>query len=261
MKKFIVFLILIISIMFLYGKYIEPNKFKIKEYNIVDSNIPDSFNGYKIIHITDLYYLNKDLSLIIDKINNIEPDLVVFTGNLLHNEFDPNQKETLINYLKEIKSKYGIYSVKGDNDNNDTYTEIINNSNITLLENNYKYLYNNNYTPIMLIGLDNNLNIDNTFNYEDNNYYKIVLSHYPDNYDLIENKEINLFLSGNSLNGQIRLPLLGGIIKKEGSKKYYDEKYYINNTTIYISNGIGNPKYDFRLFNTPSINLYRLYSK
>ena len=77
----------------------------------------------------------------------------------------------------------------------------------------------------------------------------------------LNNKNINLFLSGNSLNGQIRLPFLGGIIKKDGSKKYYDEKYYINNTNIFISNGLGNPKYDIRLLNTPSINFYRLYSK
>ena len=30
---------------------------------------------------------------------------------------------------------------------------------------------------------------------------------------------------------------------------------------IFISNGLGNPKYDIRLLNTPSINFYRLYSK
>lgn len=87
------------------------------------------------------------------------------------------------------------------------------------------------------------------------------MSHFPDNFDLINDKNINLFLSGNSLNGQVRLPFLGGIIKKDGSKKYYDEKYYINNTNIFISNGLGNPKYDIRLLNTPSINFYRLYSK
>ena len=40
MKKFIIFLILIISLIFLYGKYIEPNNFKIKEYSVIDTNIP-----------------------------------------------------------------------------------------------------------------------------------------------------------------------------------------------------------------------------
>ena len=261
MKKLIIFLILIISLIFLYGKYIEPNNFKIKEYSVIDTNIPESFNGYKIIHLTDLYYENKDLTSIIDKINNLNPDLVIFTGNLLHDNFNPDQKETLINYLNSIKSTYGIYAVKGNNDNNEIYNEIINSTNIKILNNEYIYLYNNNYTPILLIGLDTNINLENAFKYEDNNNYKIVLSHYPDNFKLINDKNINLFLSGNSLNGQVRLPFLGGIIKKDGSKKYYDEKYYINNTNIFISNGLGNPKYDIRLLNTPSINFYRLYSK
>ena len=133
MKKFIIFLILIISLIFLYGKYIEPNNFKIKEYSVIDTNIPESFNGYKIIHLTDLYYENKDLTSIIDKINNLNPDLVVFTGNLLHDKFNPDQKETLINYLNSIKSTYGIYAVKGNNDNNEIYNEIINSTNIKIL--------------------------------------------------------------------------------------------------------------------------------
>ena len=248
MKKTIIFIILLLSLTFLYSKYIEPNKFKVREYSVISSSIPESFNGYKIAHLTDIYYLDKDLTSIINKINELTPDLVVFT-------------DKLINYLNLINSKYGIYYVLGDTDQNDTFKEIISSTNIKVLTNEYTLLYNDSYTPIMLIGLDNNLDTDKTFNYEENNYYKIVLSHKSDNFDLIENKNINLFLAGNSLNGQIRLPFIGAIIKKEGSKKYYDEKYYINNTNIFISNGLGNPKYDIRFLNTPSINFYRLYSK
>lgn len=261
MKKTVIFIILLLSLTFLYSKYIEPNEFKVREYSVIASSIPESFNGYKIVHLTDIYYLDNDLTSIINKINELAPDLVVFTGNLLHTNFNKENKDKLINYLNLINSKYGIYYVLGDTDQNDTFKEIISSTNIKLLTNEYTLLYNNNYTPIMLIGLDNNLDIDKAFNYEENDYYKIVLSHKSDNFDLIENKNINLFLAGNSLNGQIRLPFIGAIIKKEGSKKYYDEKYYINNTKIFISNGLGNPKYDIRFLNTPSINFYRLYSK
>ena len=249
MKKTVIFIILLLSLTFLYSKYIEPNEFKVREYSVIASSIPESFNGYKIVHLTDIYYLDKDLTSIINKINELAPDLVVFTGNLLHTNFNKENKDKLINYLNLINSKYGIYYVLGDTDQNDTFKEIISSTNIKVLTNEYTLLYNNNYTPIMLIGLDNNLDIDKAFNYEENDYYKIVLSHKSDN------------LAGNSLNGQIRLPFIGAIIKKEGSKKYYDEKYYINNTNIFISNGLGNPKYDIRFLNTPSINFYRLYSK
>ena len=59
MKKTIIFIILLLTLTFLYSKYIEPNKFKVREYSVISSSIPESFNGYKIVHLTDIYYLDK----------------------------------------------------------------------------------------------------------------------------------------------------------------------------------------------------------
>ena len=68
----------------------------------------------------------------------------------------------------------------------------------------------------------------------------------------------NLILAGHSHNGQIRLPIIGGLTKFEEAKKYSNSKYNIDNTTLFISGGLGTSKYEFRLFNHPSINFYRL---
>lgn len=261
MKKAFIFLIIFISLVYLYGKYIEPDSFKVKEYAITNERIPESFDGYKIIHFTDLYYNGDKLDKIVNRINELNTDLIVFTGNLLSSDIDKDSLDKLTSYLNQIDSKYGIYAVKGSNDNSENYDYILENTNINLLENNYIYLYNEEITPIMLIGLDNNIDIEKTFNYIDNEYYKIVLSHKPDNFDLISTYKPDLFLSGTSLNGQVRLPLIGALYKFDGAKKYYDPIYTIDNSIIYISNGLGNPKYNFRLFNTPSINFYRLYNK
>lgn len=261
MKKILIFIIIFICLIFLYGKYIEPHNFKVKEYAITHEKIPESFDGYKIIHFTDIYYNGNDLDTIINHINELNIDLIVFTGNMLSNDITKESLDRLIDYLNQINSKYGVYAVKGDNDNNDNYNYILENVNINILENDFIYLYNEKITPIMLIGLDNNANIDDAFNFEENEYYKIVISHKPDNFDLVSNYNPDLFLAGTSLNGQVRLPLVGSLYKFDGAKKYYDPLYNINNSSIYISNGLGNPKYNFRLFNTPSINFYRLYNK
>lgn len=92
--------------------------------------------------------------------------------------------------------------------------------------------------------------------------YSIVLVHEPDYTDNIlqYNNNINLILSGHSHNGQVRIPIIGTIYTPNGAKKYYDEHYNIGNTNLYISGGIGNSKLDVRLFNHPSINLYRINS-
>ena len=70
--------------------------------------------------------------------------------------------------------------------------------------------------------------------------------------------EVDLILGGHSLNGSVRLPLIGGLINPEDSYKYSNAHYEKGITNIFISGGMGTNKYKFRLNNKPSINLYRL---
>lgn len=261
MKKIIILLILILSILFLYGRFVEVNNFKVREYSVIDNRLPDSFNGYKIIHISDIFYNGNDLANIIDRINILKPDLVVITGDLLKNNISKDNQNKIIGYINSINSKYGIYYVLGDNDYGDSFDYVINKLNVKVLDNSYVYLYNGNNDKIMLLGIGKELNNDNLFNYDDNDYYKILIGHKPDVFDELiikENDYINLYLTGHSLNGQIRIPFVGGIIYKDSAKKYHDLEYTVYNTKIYITNGLGNESYDIRLFNTPSINFYRL---
>ena len=82
--------------------------------------------------------------------------------------------------------------------------------------------------------------------------------HKPDTFDDIKQYNFNLVLAGHSHNGQIRLPIYGAILTPKGAKKYYKPHYKIDNTDMYISSGIGNTVIDYRLFNRPSFNIYRL---
>ena len=47
-------------------------------------------------------------------------------------------------------------------------------------------------------------------------------------------------------------------MKVEEGKIYPNQEYTLGNTKLYVSGGIGTSMYEFRLFNHPSINLYRL---
>ena len=80
--------------------------------------------------------------------------------------------------------------------------------------------------------------------------------------DEIKNKypETTLILAGHSINGSVNVPGIKKLLLPEGAKNYYDSYYELDNTLIYISNGIGVNNLNFRLFNTPSFNLYRLKS-
>ena len=89
--------------------------------------------------------------------------------------------------------------------------------------------------------------------------YKIILVHEPDYIDnILTSYNVNLVLAGHSHNGQINIPYIKNFFLPYGSRKYYENYYKVNDTDLYISSGIGESSVNFRLFNKPSINFYRI---
>lgn len=271
-KNIILIISFIIILILLYGYIIEPNLFITKEYTIKDPNLPDSFDGVKIVHFSDLHYGRnikiKNIDKIVNEINFIKPDIVVFTGDLIEypNKLTTNDLNVLTKSLKNIKAKIGKYAILGNHDydfDKEKVKNILVNSNFQVLQNSKETLYNNNKEKIMLYGLDDVLkkeaDLNKTFEIKEEEY-KIVLVHEPDYIDHIlkEDSTINLILAGHSHDGQIKIPFLQKFYKLEGATKYYANYYQKNNTNIYISSGIGVSQVTFRLFNLPSINFYRI---
>lgn len=274
--KFTIILIIVFFLFYFYAKYSPTLGLIVKEERIINEKIPNSFNGTKIIHFSDLNYgstiYEDELKNLVKIINSRKPDIIVFTGNIINKNYQINTKdqEKIIRQLKKINATIGKYAVMGKNDEKETFITIMNQSNFIILDNNYDLVYNNN-TPILITGvssyINDNRDINSTFKYfkeetHNSNIYTIsIMSETEDLDEIITNYNPDLVLAGNSLNGEIRLPLIGGIIPQEGSSKYIDEYYKVNNTEIFISSGISSPTIGFRIFNSPSINLFRLTNK
>lgn len=262
----LIIFLLIISI-YLWARYIETSGLKIKEYK-VEANITDNFHGLKIVHFTDLHYgstINKkDLKKIVEKINFLKPDIVVFTGDLT-NCYNEKCIVEISEELKNIKTTIGKFAVNGNHDDN-TFNKAMENSEFKILNNNYELIYSNDYEPIIIAGINSNLTdatdisekLKTTYEYIQNNevIYKILLTHEP---DIIDKTNIfDLVLAGHSHNSQINIPILKDLIKLKGAENYYNPYYKVNNTNLYISGGLGTSKFKLRLFNKPSINFYRI---
>lgn len=278
MKKFIRFLfilLLIILLLLIYCRYEGTRGLITKEYKIETNSIPSSFDGLKVLHFSDLHYLrvvdDNMLKKVVEEINLINPDIVIFTGDLIDKDFNINdkQKEQLITLLKSINSKYGKYSIIGNHDyikDKEEIETIYNESNFILLQNTYDIIYNSENEKIFLGGLDtysyDKADIDKVMNYfkdNDNIDYKIILIHEPDYIDTITSKyDVDLVLAGHSHNGQINIPFIKNFILPYGSKKYYKNYYNVDNTPLYISSGIGESRINLRFLNKPSINFYRI---
>ena len=131
-KKILIKLLIVILLIILYGFLIEPRLFKIKEYKINSPEISDNLHGLKIVHFSDLHYgstINKNnLNKIITKINNLKPDVLVFTGDLIEENYNlsKNNLKYLTNELSKIEAKLGKYSIIGNHDYyNENYKNII----------------------------------------------------------------------------------------------------------------------------------------
>ena len=157
--KVIIILIIISISFFLYTTYISSKLITVKEERITNEKIPESFDGLKIIQISDIHYgstiLIEDIQNLVTKINRRNPDLVVFTGDLVDENYEINsqEQEKLINQLKKISSTIGKYAITGEEDSNTTFTTIMNQSDFTILNNDYELIYKNSNNPILLIGI------------------------------------------------------------------------------------------------------------
>lgn len=275
--KILLILIIIIVMALLYARFIEPYQLEVHEYKIVNENLSKNFHGLKIVHISDIHFgrvtYKKELDKMVDKINFIKPDIVVFTGDLVDQDtiMTDNLKKDLIDSLSKIKANIGKYAISGNHDYyNEDFDLLIDNCGFTNLNDKYDTIYGDSENYIFLGGISTNSYGEKTVEEKMdkmNNYlyktkkaptYSILLMHEPDFIDEIDTSLYNLVLSGHSHGGQVRLPFIGGLIYPKFSNKYHDSYYKVNDTDLYISNGIGTSVVNFRLFNTPSFNFYRL---
>lgn len=274
-KKILLFLLFFLVLFFVYIHFIEPNWITVKEYAIVDNALPYSFHGLKIVHFSDILYSSqtkdKTLEKMVEKINALNPDVVVYTGDLISSSLHINEEaeNKLKDLLKSIHANLKKYAVIGDTDyqNKIQYMNILESAEFMILNNKNDVLYYEGETPLLFIGTSSLLEHEYSFNdattsTEDiSSYYKIWLNHEPILLDHLEEYTIqpNLLFTGHTLGGLVKLPFHQTLLKQNGTKEYVSDYYEKGSMKLYINNGIGTYKYSVRFLNPPSINFYRLY--
>ena len=102
-----------------YGALWERNRFEVKNIELSFENLPESFDGYRIVHISDIHARSfegreKHLKKAVEKINSLEPDLIAFTGDLI--SMAPDELNSTAPILTELTAKDGIFSILGNHD-------------------------------------------------------------------------------------------------------------------------------------------------
>ena len=265
--------IFIISIgLFAFFKW-QNNSITISEIAFKSNTIPESFNGYKILQISDLH--NKEFgskqSKILGKIEKINPDIIVITGDLI--DSNNTNIDVAMDLIDGIINIAPIYYVSGNHEAwSGSYNDLkskLKNSGVMVLDNKKIEVFNDS-DSIDIIGLadtsfmesdwleyGSNSETKNLLNKlaEDNTNFKILLSHRPELFDIYSNSNVNLVFSGHAHGGQFRLPFIGGLIAPDQGffPKLTEGIHTSNNTSMIISRGLGNSIIPVRIFNRPEL--------
>ena len=252
--KFILLLVIVAVYPFLIG----TKGIFVKEYKITTNKISQNANGLKILQFSDLNYksglTDSMLNNLIIKINETKPDIVIFTGDLIYKDYDLKNDDVikLKNNLKKIKAEFGKYYVLGEQDDNTT-SEILNSSDFVNLNDNVQYIYPKSNVAIALISKETCTSFF-TEN-KDNIPYNFLVLHNPDDINDFKDNKIDVAIAGHTLNGMLNIPKIKDLLIKSEYKKDFQK---VNDIDLYINPGIGERKIKARLFNHPTLYLYRI---
>jgi uncharacterized protein len=276
--KRIALLIIIVGLVF--GIYQELTNYSVRRieidaHNRVFNNVPKTFEDTTIVFFSDIHYNNfmdkERLMPFIDTINQLNPDILLFGGDLFDHpsvEF-PNENtiKELTDLLSSLNASLGKYAVLGNHDHESPTTNaiiqsILVNSGFHVLINESAKIYNQHNEYIIVVGVDSQLlgnpDLNQAFANTSKESLTILLSHTPDIIDEIDSSMADWQLSGHSHGGQISLPLIGPLYKVPYAEKYPTSQKDVNGVLLDVSNGVGTTRLDMRLFANPQIHYYTL---
>ena len=282
-------LALIASLIIIYGIFYERFNFIIRKYHRAVQGLPGQFDGIKIIHFSDVHtgslYGHKDrFAKIVRKINELQPDLILFTGDMVNNFAE--ELEGWLDVWGGLTAKMGKFAVPGNHDygeyfswkdkqqwqsNFDRLMKNIESMGFKLLMNKSARLSLNGQ-HITIIGVENwglppfsqHGDLHKAMENAENNDFKILLSHDPSHWaaQVLGRTDIRLTLSGHTHGMQFGIRT--GNIRWSPIKLKYPKWggwYREGEQLLHVSTGLGYIGVPFRFGIRPEVALIKLTSE
>lgn len=269
-----------------WGALINRFNINVNDVDIDIPGLPENFNGYRIVQFSDLHvgtYANDTsfVSEFVTEINNLHPDLIVFTGDIVNRRTE--ELLPFVGPLSRLKAPDGVYSILGNHDYgdySDWLTPEAKNENMRLMrqlqsEMGWRLLLNETVMlhrgndSIALIGVENigdpPFHVYGSLNaaYPDtsDNTTKILLTHNPAHWtDSIagrKNVNIDLTLSGHTHAMQITVgPFSPACLRYKTWGGLYNDNTELHK--LYVNIGVGAVGMPMRIGATPEITVLTL---
>ena len=265
-------IVMLFLVIMLYGYCFGRFQLRVQQTTYTSDKVPAAFDGYKIVHISDLHLSSLAdspafLQRVIDTINAQHPDLICFTGDFVG--FGVEEAMPFTNILRQLQATDGVTSVLGNHDfalyhhglsskqKEEKVEQLAIYQRDTLgwkLLRNQSVVITRDSDALQIIGVDNascqgqgfqtvyRADLPKAMLLPDSllasSPFKILLSHDPSHWraEVVPNTDIPLTLSGHTHAGQIRIlgyPLSSLMFTE--SEGWYEK----DNQSLYINTGIG----------------------
>ncbi|GAE89682.1 metallophosphoesterase [Acetivibrio straminisolvens] len=205
--------ILAACILILVYMLVEPYWLEITYIEIKDKDIPDSFDGKKIVYVSDIHhgpdFSRERVKNLVEKVNNLNPDIIFVGGDYI--EKGKQYIKPCFEELRGLNASLGKFGVLGNHDyyhNGDLVRQSMKETGIVLLDNAAQWItYGSGRIKVCGVGYFNRYlyPIESYLEDVSEDDFVILLSHDPDYAENIRNYKIDIVLSGHTHGGQITL--------------------------------------------------------
>lgn len=260
-------ILLVLILLFLATARGANNRLDVTEYTYENDMIPLSFNGFRIVQLSDLHnhIFPENNDSLLQEVKALQPDLIVLTGDFIDASNHTNVDAALL-FMAQIPQIAPTYYVYGNHEHYldksvlEPFQEKIAEYGVTLLYNECVQIESKTGQTFSLIGMDDHslqANILKTLVEDAPDDFRVMLAHEPEYlHDYYAESGVDLVFSGHAHGGQFRIPFINqGIYAPDQGlfPKLTEGIHTDGDTSMIISRGLGNSAFPFRLFNHPEI--------
>ncbi|MCM3874704.1 MAG: metallophosphoesterase [Pyrinomonadaceae bacterium] len=254
---------------------VEPNRLVIHQETIAVDHWPKELNDLKIAVISDIHVGgwcidDKKLRLIVERTNQLQPELIVILGDYMSGDGSTSHRvepEVFAPVLKDFRAPLGVYSVLGNHDwwwDGRRVRRGLEANGIKVLDDEVAEVKVRG-TSLWLAGLADlwtrPQHIEETIAKAPQDAPVIALTHNPDIFPNLPQR-VQLLLAGHTHGGQVRFPIVGTIIQPSNFGQRYVRGHVIeNNHHLFVTTGIGTSILPVRFGVAPEIVLLTVKSQ